>query len=241
MADRFYGYQYGTNPRKINAEYEVHKSRYPKKARPVETTINSRTNNTNVREANSRTNRVQSKIHEKNVPEFGRKQVKTNEKHNNINDVATRKHKQENIRRVDSNATKISRRKNVQSVRVTKESVIAKLKIVMSLLAGFSILFAISYQNALINESFNRKETYRKEVEALSKTNQQIEISIENNLNLNYIEQVAKEKLGMQKLSNEQKIYVSLPKEDYVAPATEQIVMEENLSFFEKIIRLFKK
>ena len=74
-------------------------------------------------------------------------------------------------------------------------------------------------------------------MEALRKTNQQIEVSIENNLNLNYIEQAAKDRLGMQKLNNDQKIYVSLPKVDYVAPASEQIVIEENLNFFE---RLFK-
>ena len=42
-------------------------------------------------------------------------------------------------------------------------------------------------------------------MEALSKTNQQLAVSIENSLNLNNIEQVAKEKIGMQKLNNNQK------------------------------------
>ena len=121
-----------------------------------------------------------------------------------------------------------------------KANVKTRLKIVLFLLAGFSVLFAISYQNSLISESFNKKEQYKKEMEALSKTNQQIEVSIENNLNLNTIEQEAKEKIGMQKLSNGQKIYVSLPKQDYVAPASEQIVMEENTNFLQKLVNLFK-
>ena len=120
-----------------------------------------------------------------------------------------------------------------------KNSVKPKLKLVMLLLAGFSVLFAISYQNSLISESFNKKEQYKKEMEALSKTNQQIEVGIENSLNLNNIEQAAKEKIGMQKLNNNQKIYVSLPKEDYVAPATEQVIIEEEMGFFEKLLKGF--
>ena len=76
-------------------------------------------------------------------------------------------------------------------------------------------------------------------MEALSKTNQQIEVSIENNLNLNTIEQTAKEQIGMQKLNNNQKIYVNLPKQDYVAPASEQVVIEENQNFFQKLFSKF--
>ena len=45
----------------------------------------------------------------------------------------------------------------------------------------------------------------------------------------------------MQKLNNNQKIYVNLPKEDYVAPATEQIVIEEDSNFFQKLIKGFTK
>ena len=45
----------------------------------------------------------------------------------------------------------------------------------------------------------------------------------------------------MQKLSNDQKIYVSLPKQDYVAPASEQIVIEEEQNLFQKIFNFFVK
>ena len=218
MADRFYGYQYDTNPRKLNTQYTPYRNRYPQKEEPVKTTNNNRRKTRNTQERQT-----------KNVPEYRRKQV-VNKK--NI----ARKNTQANNDVYSNNDVQ----ENAQNVKKSKVNAKARLKIVLFLVAGFSVLFAISYQNSLISESFNRKEQYKKEMEALSKTNQQIEVGIENNLNLNSIEQAAKEKIGMQKLNNSQKIYVSLPKQDYVAPASEQIVMEEDTNFIQKIVNFFK-
>ena len=204
MADRFYGYQYDTSPRKLNTEYMPYRKRYPVEEEPVTTSTRNRSKNT----------------------EYARRQV-----------VNNKNKAQRSSRTIAENNVQ----EKVQDSKKVKIDVKKRLKIVMFLVAGFSVLFAISYQNSLISESFNRKEQYKKEMEALNKTNQQIEVSIENNLNLNNVEQVAKEKIGMKKLGNDQKIYVSLPKEDYVAPAAEQVVIEENLNFFEKIIRNFSK
>ena len=234
MADRFYGYQYGTTPRKLNPESFPYRKRYPQKEEPVKATNRNTSKNTNGNVSRERRinnkNAKNKEIPEKRVPEYKKKQVeitsKTVQKNNSANKVVSN----EEVSTED-----------IQNNKENKISVKSRVKIIMFIFAGFSILFAISYQNSLISESFNRKEQYKKEMEALSKTNQQIEVSIENNLNLNNIEQVAKEKLGMQKLSNDQKIYVSLPKVDYVAPAAEQIVMEENLNFFQKLVRGFTK
>lgn len=234
MADRFYGYQYGTTPRKLNPESSPYRKRYPQKEEPVKATNRNTSKNTNGNVSRERRinnkNAKNKEIPEKRVPEYKKKQVeitsKTVQKNNSANKVVSN----EEVSTED-----------IQNNKENKISVKSRVKIIMFIFAGFSILFAISYQNSLISESFNRKEQYKKEMEALSKTNQQIEVSIENNLNLNNIEQVAKEKLGMQKLSNDQKIYVSLPKVDYVAPAAEQIVMEENLNFFQKLVRGFTK
>ncbi len=234
MADRFYGYQYGTTPRKLNPESFPYRKRYPQKEEPVKATNRNTSKNTNGNVSRERRinnkNAKNNEIPEKRVPEYKKKQVeitrKTVQKNNSANKVVSN----EEVSTED-----------IQNNKENKISVKSRVKIIMFIFAGFSILFAISYQNSLISESFNRKEQYKKEMEALSKTNQQIEVSIENNLNLNNIEQVAKEKLGMQKLSNDQKIYVSLPKVDYVAPAAEQIVMEENLNFFQKLVRGFTK
>ena len=238
MADRFYGYQYDTNPRKLNTEYAPYRKRYPQKEEPVTTTSNRSKNTKGNRVgANSRTNRYNraertKELQERNFPEYGRKQVVN--KSRRVYDDA----KSINQRKM-SNDSFEDEQNDIQNVKKTKTNVKAKLKIVMFLVAGFSVLFAISYQNSLISESFNKKEQYKKEMEALSKTNQQIEVSIENNLNLNNIEQAAKEKIGMQKLNNDQKIYVNLPKEDFVAPASEQVVIEEDSNFFDKLLKGF--
>ena len=69
----------------------------------------------------------------------------------------------------------------------------------------------------------------------LQKENDQLEIGIQNSLNLNNIEQAAKEMLGMQKLSNKQIVYINLSKEDYVLPTTETVIIEDTTTVFTKI------
>ena len=60
-------------------------------------------------------------------------------------------------------------------------------------------------------------------------------INIENNLNIKNIEKEAKEKLGMEKLTNKQTVYVTLPKKDYVESATEKVVLKENKTWLQKM------
>ena len=43
----------------------------------------------------------------------------------------------------------------------------------------------------------------------------------------------------MQKISDAQKIYVTLPKKDYVEPASEQVVMQEE-PWYEKLLNSIK-
>ena len=106
---------------------------------------------------------------------------------------------------------------------------------------AFVMLFTISYRYSLINEEYNSKENIKSKVSAVQKENEQLKVSIENSLNLNNIEKIAREKLGMQKLDNSQKVYVSLPKKDYVEPAVEQIKTDdEDVSLFEKIMNFIK-
>ena len=52
------------------------------------------------------------------------------------------------------------------------------IKVVLYILLGFTILFAISYRNSLITESFNKKEDLKKELSSLQKENAQTEINI---------------------------------------------------------------
>lgn len=97
-------------------------------------------------------------------------------------------------------------------------------------------MFAISYRNSVINEKFAKNKELKANLATLQKENQQLEVSIESSLNLKAVEQSAKEMLGMQKLENAQTIYVNLPKQDHIEPASEEIIEEDNTSFIQKVI-----
>lgn len=111
-----------------------------------------------------------------------------------------------------------------------------KVKIVLYVLIGFGILFAISYRNSLITESFSKKEDMKKELGVLQKENAQLKINIQNSLNLANVEKSATSMLGMKKLDESQKIYVNLPKKDYVEPASEQVMVTEEKGWLQSII-----
>lgn len=136
----------------------------------------------------------------------------------------------------------ISKRENKESKQtVQKRQLKSHVKVVLYIGIIFAVLFAISYRNSLINESFTKNEKLKKTLAATKKDNEQLQVSIENSLNLSNIEKMAREKLGMQKLDNSQKVYVSLPKKDYVEPAVETVIIDdEEESWFQKIIKFFK-
>lgn len=118
----------------------------------------------------------------------------------------------------------------------TKTQPKSHIKVVLYILLGFTILFAISYRNSLITESFNKKEDLKKELSSLQKENAQTEINIQSSLNLSNIEKAASSMLGMKKLDETQKVYVNLPKKDYVEPSSEQVIVTEEKGWFEELI-----
>ena len=117
-----------------------------------------------------------------------------------------------------------------------KRQLRSHFKAMVYVLLIFASLFVISYRNSLINESFNKGETLKANLAAIQKENEQLKVNLENSYNLNNIEELAKTKLGMQKLDNSQKVYVSLDKQDYVEQASEEVVMEDNQNWFEKLL-----
>ena len=127
-------------------------------------------------------------------------------------------------------------KKNKKIAKDVKKSRQGQLYLVIAI---FALLVTISYRNSLINEEFNSMQNLKKELANVEKENKQLEIGIEGSLNLNNIEKIATEQLGMQKRSVDQTIYTELPKEDYVESATEEI-KEEKPNLIEKILRLFK-
>ena len=122
-----------------------------------------------------------------------------------------------------------------QEVKVSKEERKKQIKLTLWVIGIFVILLTISYRNSQINEKFSKVQTLKRELSAVQKENEQLKVSIENSLNLNNVEKVAKEKLGMQKLTNKQTIYITLPKKDYVESASEEVIIEKDKNWFEQL------
>lgn len=118
----------------------------------------------------------------------------------------------------------VEEKNNKKDERSTKKS---KFKLILYVMIGFGALFTISYRNSLINENFNNIKKLKTTFATIQKENEQLSVNIEDSLNLKTIGQSAQELLGMQKLENSQKVYVNLPKQDYVEPASEEIIKEE--------------
>ena len=124
-----------------------------------------------------------------------------------------------------------------QEVKISKEQKRKHRKATLLVLAIFALLLTISYRNTQINEKFNEIQNLKTELASLQKENEQLQVTIENSLNFSNIEKQAKEKLGMQKLTNKQTVYVSLPKKDYIEPATEKVeISDNNKNWFEKFV-----
>ena len=113
-------------------------------------------------------------------------------------------------------------------------------RIVLLLLATFAVLFVISYRNSLINENFAKVKSLKEELALVEKENEQLKVNIESSTNLQNVEQAAKDQLGMQKLTNDQKVYISLPKQDFVEPGTEDVTKQSGENWFQKILEEIK-
>ncbi len=125
---------------------------------------------------------------------------------------------------------------NTNNKPKTKTKLKPHAKTILYVFFGFALLFALSYQNSLINESFDKKEDLKQELATLEKENEQARVNIQNSLNLANVEKSAKDMLGMKKLDASQKVYVSLPKKDYVEPATEKVIIDTEETWWQKIL-----
>lgn len=111
-----------------------------------------------------------------------------------------------------------------------KNALIAKTKVSVFFKCAllFLIVFFMIFMNTKLSESITQIQKLKAQITELQKENDQLSINIQNNINLNNIEQAAKELLGMQKLSNRQTLYINLPKTDYIEPRTEMVIIEES-------------
>ena len=122
-----------------------------------------------------------------------------------------------------------------QEIKLTKEQRSRQIRMTVIVVGLFLLLLTISCRNSQIDKKFDQIQEQKKQLATLQKENEQLKVSIENSLNLNNVEKGAKEELGMQKLSNKQIVYVTLPKKDYVESASEKVEIEEEKNWWEKI------
>ena len=136
----------------------------------------------------------------------------------------------------------IDKEKKKQEEQKAKNVLIAKTKFSVFIKCAilFAVMFFMIYRNSKLSESFSQIQNLKAQITEIEKENDQIEISIQNSLNLNNIEQAAKELLGMQKLNNKQTSYITLSKKDYDEARTEKVIIEEGTTWIEGIIEKVK-
>ena len=118
---------------------------------------------------------------------------------------------------------KKSTARNTKKDEQKKPKKINQAKAIMYIAIGFVTLFVISYRYAVIDKTYSNLKEKNTELAAIEKETAQLEANIESDLKLTTIEEEAKEQLGMQKLTAEQKVYVSLPKTDYVETSSDEL------------------
>ena len=138
--------------------------------------------------------------------------------------------KEKNKTQLKKSNLQIKREKELAE-RKKKRKIIAYMAII------FAAFFVITYRNSQIDESFMQVKSMQSELALLQKENEQLKVGIENSLNLATIEQQAKELLGMQKLDESQKEYITLPKEDFIQPVSEKIIIQEE-NWFQKLLKM---
>ncbi len=122
-----------------------------------------------------------------------------------------------------------------QQIKVSKEQRKKQMKTTVTVVGLFLLLLTISCRNSQIDKQFNQIQNQKKQLAALQKDNEQLKVSIENSINISNIEKVAKEELGMQKLTSKQTVYVTLPKKDYVETESEKVVKTETKTWWQNL------
>ena len=130
--------------------------------------------------------------------------------------------------------TSIKQRSKKQEIKNINAKIIFYIGIV------FAVLFAVSYRNALIAQTYSQVKDLKSELAQVEKENKQIEINIESQTNLGAIEEKAKNELGLKKLDDSQIVYVSLDKQDYVESSAQEVKIEYDSNWIEDIINKIK-
>lgn len=109
-------------------------------------------------------------------------------------------------------------------------------RIVLVIGVVFIILFAMSYRNGLISQRYSELKKLKSELSEVEKNNKQLEVNIESKTNLGAIEEKASKELGLKKLDESKKVYVSLDKQDYIESSADELKIEKDKNWLELII-----
>ena len=133
-----------------------------------------------------------------------------------------------------------AKKQNIKPQVKKQEAKNLNTKIIFYIAAVFAVLFAVSYRNALIAQTYSQVKDLKSELAQVEKENKQIEINIESQTNFGAIEEKAEKELGLKKLDDSQIVYVSLDKQDYVESSAQEVKIEDDLNWFGSIINKIK-
>ncbi len=119
---------------------------------------------------------------------------------------------------------------SIKYVQAEKDVKIFSFKFILSLIIIMALITCIVILEAKIIEQRFEMDSLNTTLGELNEYNRYLEIELSKNLDLEYIEAIAINKLGMQRPSPHQIIYISVPKESY---SETRIINTENI--FEKL------
>ena len=112
----------------------------------------------------------------------------------------------------------IEKKNRIMKEREKKKS-LKRARLVVTVLAVFAIACTVLFRNVSIIRAASSVNALTGELEDLKSMNTKKELSLEESLNLNYVEEVATRKLGMKKADNFQTVYIDVMQNDYAEVA----------------------
>jgi cell division protein FtsL len=110
-------------------------------------------------------------------------------------------------------------RRQVEEHKVVKIKEFAeqknKMKTVFSVLVCSAITFFMIFRYTAITEASNTVNSYKKELNNMQRITEQTQVQLDRSVDLKKVEEIAKNRLGMDRPEKSQIVYVKLKKNDY--------------------------
>lgn len=103
------------------------------------------------------------------------------------------------------------KRKNLKKVTTS----INKGKVMLSIAISLAIAFTILWRYTMIIEANNQVKNLQDELSRLERITEQVKVELDSSIDLERIERIAREELGMRRPENYQIVYVDINTSDY--------------------------